>query len=55
MFSTNPESACYKVPSNTLEKLSINSPIIDVVHNLVTSSSMSKLMGFTTFDSTFTY
>jgi hypothetical protein len=43
------------VPSNTLERHSINSHVVDGVHNLVTSSSMVKLMDFPTFESTFTY
>jgi len=44
-----------EVPSNTLEKHSIDSRVVDNVCNLVTSSSMVKLVGFPTFDSTFTY
>jgi hypothetical protein len=43
------------VPSNTLEKHLIGSLIVDGVHDLVTSSSMVKLVGFPTFNSTFTY
>jgi hypothetical protein len=43
------------VPSNTLEKHSIGSRVVDGVHNLVISSSMAKLMGSPTFDFTFTY
>jgi hypothetical protein len=43
------------VPSNTLERHLINSPIANGIHNLVISSSMVKLMGYPTFDSTFTY
>jgi hypothetical protein len=43
------------VPSNTLERHSISSQVVDGVHNLVTSFSMAKLMGCLTFDSTFTY
>ncbi len=43
------------VPSNTLEKHSIGSHLGDGIHNLVTNSSMAKLMGSPTFDSTFTY
>jgi hypothetical protein len=43
------------VPSNTLERHSIGSHVIDGVYNLVISSSMAKLMGSPTFDSTFTY
>jgi hypothetical protein len=43
------------VPSNTLERHSIGSCVVDGVHNLVTNSSMAKLVGFPTSDSTFTY
>jgi len=44
-----------KVPSNTLEKHSIGSRVRDGVRNPVTNSNMAKLVGFPTFDSTFTY
>jgi len=44
-----------RVPSNTLEKHSIGSRVADCVRNLVTSSSMAKLMGSPTSNSTFTY
>ncbi len=44
-----------KVPSNTLERHSIGSRVIDGIRNLITNSSMAKLMGSPTFDSTFTY
>jgi hypothetical protein len=44
-----------KVPSNTLERHSIGSHVTHGVRNLVTSSSMAKLVGFPTFVSTFTY
>jgi len=43
------------VPSNSLERHSIDSPVTNGVRNLVTSSSLVKLLGFPTFDSTFTY
>ncbi len=43
------------VPSNTLERHSICSCVVDGVHNLVTSFSMVKLLGFPTSHSTFTY
>jgi hypothetical protein len=43
------------VPSNNLERHSIGSRVVDGVRNLVISSSMAKLVGFPTFDSTFTY
>jgi hypothetical protein len=42
-------------PSNTLERHAIGSHVGDGVHNLVTSSSMAKLVGSPTFDFTFTY
>jgi hypothetical protein len=50
-----PDPHATKVPSNTLERHSIGSHVIDGVLNLVTGSSMAKLMGFPTSDSTFTY
>ncbi len=43
------------VPSNTFERHSINSCVVDGVCNLVISFSMAKLVGFITFDSEFTY
>jgi hypothetical protein len=43
------------VPSNTLERHSIGPPIVDGIHNLVINSSMAKLVGSPTSDSTFTY
>ncbi len=43
------------VPSNTLERHSIGSHVVDGVHNLVTSFSMVKLVGFPTSDFIFTY
>jgi hypothetical protein len=43
------------VPSNTLERHSIGSHVTNGVRDLVTSSSMVKLMGSPTSDSTFTY
>ncbi|CAM6057374.1 unnamed protein product [Sphagnum tenellum] len=50
-----PEPHATEVPSNTLERHSIGSRVVDDVHDLVTSSSMAKLVGFPTSDSTFTY
>ncbi len=50
-----PEPHVIEVPSNTLEKHVIGSCVADDVRNLVTSSSMAKLVGFPTSDSTFTY
>jgi len=50
-----PDPHAIEVPSNTLERHSIGSHVADGVRNLVTSSSMVKLMGFPTSDSTFTY
>jgi hypothetical protein len=43
------------VPSNTLEKHSIGSHVIDGIRSLVTSFNMAKLVGFPTSNSTFTY
>jgi hypothetical protein len=43
------------VPSNTLERHSISSRVANGVRNLVTSSSMAKLVGSPTSNSTFTY
>jgi hypothetical protein len=50
-----PNPHATEVPSNTLERHSISSCVADGVRNLVTSSSMVKLVGFPTSDSTFTY
>jgi len=50
-----PDPHATKVPSNTLERHSINSRVVDDVHDLVTNSSMGKLVGFRTSNSTFTY
>jgi len=50
-----PDLHAKKVPSNTLERQSIGSHVADGVRNLVTNSSMAKLVGFPTSDSTFTY
>jgi len=50
-----PDPHATRVPSNTLERHSINSFITDGVRNLVTSSSMAKVMGSPTSDYTFTY
>jgi hypothetical protein len=49
----NPQAT--RVPSNTLERHSIGSRVEDGVHNLVINSSMVKLVGSPTSDSTFTY
>jgi hypothetical protein len=43
------------VPFNTLEKHLISSHVGDGVRNLVISSSMAKLVGYPTSNSTFTY
>jgi hypothetical protein len=43
------------IPSNTLERHLISLLVVDGVCDLVISSSMAKLMGFPTFDSTFKY
>jgi len=50
-----PDPHATGVPSNTLERHSIGSRVIDDVRNLVISSSMAKLVGFPTSNSTFTY
>ncbi len=50
-----PDPHAIGVPSNTLERRSIGSTLIDGVCNLVISSSMVKLVGFPTSNSTFTY
>ncbi len=50
-----PDPHVIGVPSNTLERHSINLCVVDGVCNLVTNSSMVKLMGSPTSDSTFTY
>ncbi len=50
-----PDPHATRVPSNTLERHSNGSSVLDGVRNLVTSSSMVKLMGSFTSDSTFTY
>jgi hypothetical protein len=44
-----------RVPSNILERHLISSCVADGIRNLVTSSSMAKLVGFPTFDFIFTY
>jgi hypothetical protein len=43
------------IPYNTPEKHSIGSRVIDGIRNLVTNSSMAKLVSSPTSDSTFTY
>ncbi len=50
-----PDPHATKVPSNILEKHSIGSRVVDGVRNLVISSSMAKLVGSPTSNSTFTY
>jgi hypothetical protein len=50
-----PDPHAIGVPSNTLERHLIGSHVANGVRNLVTSSSMAKLVGSPTFDSTFTY
>jgi hypothetical protein len=44
-----------RVPSNTLERHSIGSRVADGIRNMVIGFSMAKLVGFPTFDFTFTY
>ncbi len=48
-------SRATRVPSNTLERHSISSRVLNGIHNMVTSFNMAKLMGFLTSNSTFTY
>jgi hypothetical protein len=50
-----PDPHAIGAPSNTLEKHSIGSRVVDGIRNLVISSSMAKLVGSPTFNSTFTY
>jgi hypothetical protein len=50
-----PDPHATGVPSNTLEKHLIGSPIVDGIRDLVTSSRMAKLVGSPTSDSTFIY
>jgi hypothetical protein len=50
-----PNPHATEVPSNTLERHSIGSRVADGVRNLVTNSSMAKLVGFPTSDFIFTY
>jgi hypothetical protein len=41
------------VPSNTLERHSIGSRVVDGIRDLITSFSMAKLVGSPTFHSTY--
>ncbi len=50
-----PDPHATRIPSNTLERHSIGSRVVDGVCNLVISSNMAKLVGSPTYDSTFTY
>jgi hypothetical protein len=50
-----PNPHATKVPSNTLERHLIGSRVADGIPNLIINSSMAKLVGFPTSDSTFTY
>jgi hypothetical protein len=50
-----PDPHATGVPFNTLERHSIGSRVADGVRNLITNSSIAKLVGFFTFNSTFTY
>jgi hypothetical protein len=50
-----PDPHATRVPSNTLERHSIGSCVVDGVRNLVISSNMDKLVGSPTSNSTFTY
>ncbi len=49
-----PDPHAIGLPSNTLERHLIGSPVANGVRDLVTSSIMAKLVGSPTFDSTFT-
>jgi hypothetical protein len=49
------DSHIIRLSSNTLKRHLIGSPITDSVRDLVISSSMAKLVGSPTSDSTFTY
>ncbi len=48
-----PDPHAIGVPFNTLERHSIDSCVVDGIYNLVTSFSMTKLMGSPTSDSTY--
>jgi hypothetical protein len=50
-----PDPHVTRVPSNTLERHSIGSRVVDGVRNLVISFSMVKLVDSPTSDFTFTY
>ncbi len=50
-----PNPHATRVPSNTLERHSIGSHVVDGIHNLVISSNMVKLLGSPTSNFTFTY
>ncbi len=50
-----PDPHATGLPSNTLEKHLIGSPVANGIHDLVTNSSMAKLVGSPTFNSIFTY
>jgi len=50
-----PDPHATRVPSNTLERHSIDSHVANGVRNLVTTFSKVKLVGSPTSDSTFTY
>jgi hypothetical protein len=54
-FPLIPDPHVTGVPSNTLERHLIGSPIVDGVHNMVISFNMAKLVGSPTSNSTFTY
>jgi hypothetical protein len=54
-FLLIPNQHVIGVPSNTLKRHSISSRVANVIRDLVTSFNITKLVGFPTFDSTFTY
>jgi hypothetical protein len=50
-----PDPHAIRVPSNTFKRHLIGSRVVDGIRNLVTNSSMAKIMSSRTSDSTFTY
>jgi hypothetical protein len=50
-----PDPHATRLPSNTLERHLVGSPVVDGVRDLVTSFSMVKLVGSFTSNFTFTY
>jgi hypothetical protein len=50
-----PDPHAIRVISNTFERHSISSRVVNGVHSLIINSSMAKLVGSPTSNSTFTY